>query len=129
MKIARKNNMSLNTLKNIEKIGGFKVVRKRGELTWEEFDEKREEYPINITEEKGMISFKLQDGPIKEVGVNGCQVDTIIETAKKILEGLNKEFACRENSLAITKLEESLHWLQHRKQDREKRSVEGTSNQ
>jgi hypothetical protein len=72
-----------------------------------------------------MISFRIQNGPIKEVGVNGCQVDTLIEAAKLIVEGLNKQFPCRENSLIITKLEEALLWSMKRKLDREKRGVEG----
>ena len=36
------------------------------------------------------------------------------------------KFRCRENALAITKLEEALHWLAHRTADRERRGVEGT---
>ncbi len=35
--------------------------------------------------------------------------------------------ACRENALAITKLEEALHWLGHRSKQRTTRGVEGTS--
>ncbi|MBP9693186.1 MAG: hypothetical protein KBE16_00550 [Alphaproteobacteria bacterium] len=73
------------------------------------------------------MSFNIQNGPVKENGVNGCQVDTIIEAAKVILEGLNKEFPCRENATAITKLDEALLWLLKRKLDREKRNVEGLS--
>ena len=121
--------MALHTLKEVEEIGGFKVIRKRGDLSWDEFDKKREEYPINLTEDKGMISFKIQDRPIKENGVNGCQVDTIIEAAKIMIEGLNVNFPCRENALAITKLEEALMWLNKRKADREARGVEGLSKQ
>jgi hypothetical protein len=37
------------------------------------------------------------------------------------------DFACRENALALTKLEEALHWLDHRTKDRQRRGVEGTS--
>jgi predicted deacetylase len=37
------------------------------------------------------------------------------------------EFACRENALAITKLEEALLWLRARTNGREQRGVEGTS--
>jgi len=38
----------------------------------------------------------------------------------------NSEFACRENALAITKLEEALLWLRKRTMSREQRGVEGT---
>lgn len=73
------------------------------------------------------ISFTLQDGPVGENGVNGCQVDDMILYAKDIISALNNEFRCRENSLVITKLEEALLWLHARKADREARGVEGTN--
>lgn len=117
--------MALETLKGVEEIGGFKVVRvKPKEMSWDDFDKTRDEYPINITEIMNCISFKIQNGPIKEVGVNGCQVDTVIEAAKLILEGLNKN---RENAVAITKLDEALMWLEKRTKDRVKRGVEGVN--
>jgi predicted deacetylase len=37
------------------------------------------------------------------------------------------EFACRENALAITKLEEAMLWLRKRTMGREQRGVEGTN--
>ena len=101
--------MALETLSGINEIGGFKIVRvKPADMSWDDFDKTRDEFPINITEKMNTISFKLQLGPIKERGVNGCQVDTMIEAAKLIIEGLNKQFPCRENSMIITKLEEAL---------------------
>ena len=36
-------------------------------------------------------------------------------------------YACRENALALTKLEEAQHWLQARTKARMARGVEGTS--
>lgn len=121
--------MALETLDEIEEIGGFKIVRiKPPEMSWDEFDKLRDEYPINITKRMNTISFRLQNGPIKEVGANGCQVDTMIEAAKLIIESLNKQYPCHENAVAITKLDEALMWLEKRKKDREKRGVEGTNN-
>lgn len=38
---------------------------------------------------------------------------------------LNAKFPCRENALAITKLEETLMWLEKRTADRQARGVEG----
>ncbi len=120
--------MALETLQGIKEIGGFKIVRKKpDDMTWDEFDKIRDKYTINITERMNTISFKIQNGPIKEVGVNGCQVDTLIEAAKIIIESLNKNFPCRENAIVITKLEEALLWSMKRKLDREKRNVEGTN--
>ncbi len=80
-----------------------------------------------IKVEGNTISFTIQDGPIKEVGVNGCQIDDMIEMSKEIIEGFNKNFPCRENSMVITKLDEALLWSLKRKMDREKRNVEGTN--
>lgn len=117
--------MALETLKGVKEIGGFGVT---------DYSLERDAYNpchgnnyIVIDPEVSHIRFQLQNGPIKEVGVNGCQVDTLIETAKVILEGLNKNVPCRENATAITKLDEALLWLGKRKADREKRGVEGLS--
>jgi len=38
----------------------------------------------------------------------------------------SSEYHCRENALAITKLEEALFWLRARTDGREARGVEGT---
>ena len=38
---------------------------------------------------------------------------------------LNQKFPCRENALAITKLEEALLWLNKRTANRQSRGVEG----
>jgi hypothetical protein len=111
--------MALEILKGIKEIGGYEVA----ELV--EFADKRPEQYVVVNHKNNGINFKIQDGPIKEVGVNGCQVDTLIEAAKIIIEGLNEKFPCRENAIVITKLDESLLWLLKRKLDREKRNVEG----
>lgn len=133
--------MALQTLKGVEEIGGFKVVdmnaiketnpemfRPDGSMIYHLFDEKIRPFNyIYVRHDVNSISFNLQNGPIKEAGVNGCQVDTMIEAAKIILEKLNQQFPCRENASAITKLDEALMWLEKRKKDREKRGVEGLS--
>lgn len=133
--------MALETLKGVTEIGGFKVVvmdelrasnpemfRPDGSMIYHLFDQNiRPHNFIYVRNDVNSLSFNLQNGPVKEKGVNGCQVDTVVEAAKVILEGLNKQFPCRENSLAITKLEEALHWLNARKVNREKRGVEGTA--
>lgn len=122
--------MALETLKGIHQIGGFNVTRGKPELmTWDDFDKHRVFYPILITDKQNMISFKIQNGPIKEVGVNGCQVDTLIEAAKLIIEELNEKFPCIENYAAIQMLSLALDWLEARKRDREKRCVEGMSHE
>jgi len=118
--------MALETLKDVEEVGGFKV----NEIIYENgyhVDTVKESCFINIDHGENTVTFEIQDGPIKENGINGCQVDTIIETAKLIVEGLNKKFPCRENAMVITKLDEALMWSKKRKEDREARGVEGQS--
>lgn len=80
---------------------------------------------IHFNDETFEFKAKIQLGARNEVGWNGCQIDEIIEFAKDFIVGLNGEYPCRENAIAITKLEEALMWLYKRKQDRENRGVEG----
>jgi hypothetical protein len=73
------------------------------------------------------VTFIGQGGPIKEIGVNGCQIDDLIEFARDVLQVFNQRVPCRETSMMITKLDEALLWSMKRKQERENRQVEGTS--
>jgi len=59
--------------------------------------------------------------------VNGvCNEDLIAMVITRLEHFQESEFACRENALAITKLEEALLWLRKRTMGREQRGVEGT---
>lgn len=81
---------------------------------------------IGLDNSYAKVNF--QKGPIKENGVNGCHNEDLIAIVIDRLQCLNQgDFACRENSIAITKLEEALLWLNKRTQDRIARNVEGTS--
>ena len=75
--------------------------------------------------QKSSVEFTIQSGPIKEFGVNGCQIDDVIAWAKSKIEEFNKAFPSRENALIVTKLDEALLWSLKRKMDREARKVEG----
>ena len=79
--------------------------------------------------EESSVTFTIQSGPVKEFGVNGCQIDDVIAWAKEKIEEFQKAFPCRENAMVITKLDEALLWLHKRKLDREARQVEGTNQQ
>lgn len=68
----------------------------------------------------------FQMGPIKEAGVNGITNEALLAILVHRLQFLNGKFPCRENSLAITKLQEAQMWLEHRTKDRQQRGVEGT---
>ena len=75
-----------------------------------------------------LCEVHFQEGPIKECGVNGvCNEDLIAMVITRLEHFQKSEFACRENALAITKLEESLLCLRKRTMGREKRGVEGTN--
>lgn len=97
----------------------------------------------NIVDERGRpaggmvtgvgLEIQWQDGPLQdpntgERGVpNGAFVETVIAAALQRIEHYNDgPFRCRENSLAITKLEEALHWLNARTARRQAAGVEGT---
>lgn len=78
-------------------------------------------------EEMILQNIHFQEGPIKECGVNGVMNEDLIAMVICRLEHFNQsEFRCRENSMAITKLEEALLWLRKRTMGRENRNVEGT---
>lgn len=74
-----------------------------------------------------LAELHFQEGPIKECGVNGvCNEDLICMVIDRLEHFQQSEFRCRENAIAITKLEEALLWLRKRTMSREKRGVEGT---
>ncbi len=56
---------------------------------------------------------------------DGTTNEEILEVLIDRMNFLQSKFPCRENALVITKLEESLMWLNKRTQDRIKRNVEG----
>jgi len=76
---------------------------------------------------KPLAEFGFQEGPIKEVGVNGvCNEDLIAMVITRLEHFQKSEFSSRDNAVAITKLEEALLWLRKRTIGRENRGVEGT---
>lgn len=117
--------MALETLKDITEIGGFEVGRFRIEDDDATQTEQLRKYIV--IRNNSAIGFRIQNGPIKEVGVNGCQIDAMIETVILILTGLNDKFTCEENSHAIACLKHAIFYLEERKRNREERGVEGQS--
>lgn len=59
---------------------------------------------------------------------DGMTVEEVLKECIKRISLYNSEVPCRENSLAITNMEQALMWLEHRAKDREERGVEGTMN-
>jgi hypothetical protein len=57
----------------------------------------------------------------------GLFSETLIQTVKQYLESVNVgQMATRETSMAITKLDEALMWINKRAEDRKLREVQGT---
>lgn len=70
----------------------------------------------------------FQNGPIAENGVNGITQEVLLAIVADRLRSYQAgPFACRENALALTKIEEAMHWLQQRTLARMRRGVEGTN--
>lgn len=97
---------------------------------------------------KTLINF--QNGPIGESGFNGISNEALVAIVIDRLRGFQHgriyqggtddpstevgfdfnsrgKYACRENAIALTHLEEALMWLQKRTRDRLARGVEGTN--
>lgn len=77
----------------------------------------------------GIAPIAFQSGPVKEAGVNGLTNEALLAILIDRTEQLNKLYPCRENSIAITKMQEALMWFEKRTADRLKRGVEGQSKQ
>lgn len=73
----------------------------------------------------------FQNGPIDVDGngTNGVTHEVLLDIICHRLECFQAgPYACRENALALTKLQEARHWLAHRTRARQSRGVEGTHN-
>ncbi len=118
--------MALETLKEFNEINGFEVRR-----CCEDMGVPIPVYisgsraPVYIDEDANIIAFRIQKGPIREAGINGCQVDTLIETARLMILNLNKKFHSVHNVEALVHINRALDALERRKIDRLARGVEG----
>lgn len=83
--------------------------------------------PINSTEAAKSFQISFQNGPINEAGVNGLTQEVLLAIVADRLRSFQAgQYACRENALALTKIEEAQHWLHSRTLARMQRGVEGT---
>lgn len=75
----------------------------------------------------GKVTILFQNGPIAESGVNGITQEVLLAILVDRLQSFQSgPYACRENALALTKLEEAQMWLQQRTRGRMARGVEET---
>lgn len=74
------------------------------------------------------LPIRFQNGPISEAGVNGISQEALLAIVEDRLKGFQSgPYACRENAIALTHIQDALHWLHHRTRERVARNVEGTS--
>ena len=82
-------------------------------------------------EEQGQALQFIQKEPITEGSTelktitDGTTNEELIEMLLNRMNYLQSKFPCRENAIAITKLDEALLWLNKRTSDRIKRNVKG----
>jgi len=73
-----------------------------------------------------IASINFQEGPIKEVGVNGLTNEVLLMMVLTRLQAFqNSEYSTRDNAIAITHIEDALLRLNKRTDDRVARGVEG----
>ncbi len=68
------------------------------------------------------------DSTVLQTINDGTTNEEVLRVLIDRLQSLQAKFPCRENAIVITKLEESLMWLEKRTADRKARNVEGTAN-
>ena len=72
--------------------------------------------------------IRFQNGPVREVGINGCHQEDLVEIVIDRLEAFQIGlFPCPENAKALEKFKEGLFWLGLRTKERSRRGVEGKS--
>ena len=87
--------------------------------------------PITDDHPQGAINpceIRFQNGPINEVGVNGISQEALLSIVEDRLKSFQAgPYACRENAIALTHVQDAMHWLHHRTRERVARGVEGTN--
>lgn len=85
----------------------------------------------NVSEQSEMdhqyTVILFQNGPIKEVGVNGVTHEALLAILIDRMESFQKgDYACHDNEVALGDLRTALFRLQKRTRERIARGVEGT---
>jgi len=78
--------------------------------------------------DKEVLKVKFQTGGTATTERNGVFIEDLLVLAYAKLNQFNQHMPSRENSLALTKIEEAILWLTARKVEREHRGVYGTEN-
>jgi len=72
--------------------------------------------------EHSLLFIKMENG---EYLNDGTTNEEVLKVLIDRMYSLNTKFPCRENSIVITNLEESLMWLEERTRKRKVQGVEG----
>ena len=85
---------------------------------------------FEVTEDSQILQFihkePIEQGSTELSTINdGTTNEEVLRVLIDRMQFLQTKFPCRENAIVITKLEESLMWLEKRTADRLKRGVEG----
>ncbi len=77
--------------------------------------------------DRTVFPLLFQNGPIKEVGVNGVTHEALLAILIDRIEGFQAgPYACEDNKQALIHLQDALYHLQQRTRVRIARGVEGT---
>jgi hypothetical protein len=81
----------------------------------------------SATRDETCLKIAFQNGPIPSAGVNGVTQEALLAIIEDRLKSFQAgPYACRENALALTHIQEAMHWLHHRTRERLARGVECT---
>jgi hypothetical protein len=92
------------------------------------------EYTVRLTDRpqteaplSSVATIQFQHGPRDEEGSTpGCTDQVLVAILIDRYESFQAgPYACRENAIVITKLQETLHWMRHRAIERAERGVLG----
>ena len=83
---------------------------------------------VKVSNNTALASIRFQNGATQETEINGIFMEDLLHIVKDRLEGFNQgKWRCKENSMAITKIEEALLWLNKRTADRKDSGKYGSS--
>jgi len=100
----------------------MKVIVEGHTYELERHDVKLDGYPVERLQFINKV--KQEDGSLVTVA-DGTTNEEVLRVLIDRMNYLQKRMPCRENAIVITKLEESLMWLEKRTEDRKARGVEG----
>lgn len=74
------------------------------------------------------VLIEFQNGPLQENPPNGLSNEALLAVVEDRLKSFQAgPYSCRENAIALTHIQDAMHWLHHRTRERVARGVEGTS--